>query len=94
MKKHLLTKKDITLKIVFIVKCFLPVPLEVQYMDVLEKPVRFLTLDFKAKLITSESTFRRSLYGMILDKMLNSKVEINVAFFLTLILFSLVTIGK
>ena len=54
----------------------------------------FLTLDLKTKLITSESIFRRSLYGMVVDKMLNSKAEIELAFFSTLILFSLVTIGK
>ena len=63
-------------------------------MDALEKPMRFLTLDLKAKLITSESTFRRSLYGMVVYKVLKSKVEIDLAFFLTLNLFSLVAIGK
>ena len=52
-------------------------------------------LDLKTKLILTESTFRRSLCGMVVDKMLNSKAEIDIAFFLlTLILFSLVAIGK
>ena len=60
----------------------------------LDKPMRFLTLDLKTKLITSESTFRRSLSGMVVYKILNSKAEIDLAFFLTLILFSLVAIGK
>ena len=60
----------------------------------LEKPVRLLTLDLKTKLITSKSTFRRSLFGMVVDKMLSSKAEIDLAFILTLILFSLVAIGK
>ena len=56
--------------------------------------MRFLTLDLQTKLITSESTFRRSLCGMVVDKMLSSKAEIDLSFFLTLILVSLVTIGK
>ena len=56
--------------------------------------MRFLTFDLKTKLITSESTFRRSLCGMLVDNMLNSKAEIDLAFFLTLIWFSLVAIGK
>ena len=60
----------------------------------LEKPMRFLTLDLKKKLITSESTFSRSLCGMVIDKMLSSKAEIDLTFFLTLILFSLVAIVK
>ena len=56
--------------------------------------MRFLTLDLKTKLIATESNFWRSLCGMVVDKMLNSKAEIDLAFFLTLILFSLVAIGK
>ena len=56
--------------------------------------MRFLTLDLKTKLITSESTLRRSLSRMVVNKMLNSKAEIDLAFFLTLILFSLVAIGN
>ena len=43
----------------------------------LDKPMCFLTLDLKTKLITSESTFRRSLCEMVLDKMRNSKAETN-----------------
>ena len=54
----------------------------------------FLTLDLKTKLITFKSTLMKSLYGMTVYKVLRSKVEIELAFFLTLILFSLVTIGK
>ena len=42
----------------------------------------------------SKRTFWRSLYGMVVYKVLKSKVEMDLAFFLTLILFSLVTIGK
>ena len=60
----------------------------------LQRPMRFLNLDLKTKLITSESNFRGSLCGMVVDKMLNSKAEIGLAFFLTLILFSLAAIGK
>ena len=56
--------------------------------------MRFLTLDLKTKLITFESTFRRSLCGMVVYEMLNSKAKIDLAFFLTLILISLVAIGK
>ena len=56
--------------------------------------MRFLTLDLKIKLIISESPFRRSLCRMVVYKMLKSKVKIHLAFFLTLILFSLVPIGK
>ena len=44
--------------------------------------------------IISKRTFWRSLYGMVVYKVLKSKVEMDLAFFLTLILFSLVTIGK
>ena len=54
----------------------------------------FLTLDLKTKLITFKSTLMKSLYGMTVYKVLRSKVEIELAFFLTLILFSLMTIGK
>ena len=56
--------------------------------------MRFLDLNLKTKLITSESTFRRTLCGMVVYKLLKSIVEIDLAFFLTLILFRLVTIGK
>ena len=62
-------------------KYLLPAPSEVQW-----------TLDLITKLIASESTFRRTLCGMVVYKVLKSKVEIDLAFFLTLILFSLVTI--
>ena len=56
--------------------------------------MRFLTLDLKTELITSESTFRKSLSGMVVYKILISKAEIDLAFLLILILFSLVAIGK
>ena len=56
--------------------------------------MRSLTLDLQTKLITSESNFTRSFSGMVVYKMLNSKAEIDLAFFLTLILFSLVAIGN
>ena len=57
----------------------------------LEKPIR--TSDLNIKLITSKSTFR-SLCGIVVYRVLKSKVEIELAFSLTLILFSLVVIGK
>lgn len=63
-------------------------------MDVLEKPMCFLILDLKTKLITPERTLMRRLYGMIVYKVLKSKVETEFAFFFTLIFFSLVTVGK
>ena len=60
----------------------------------LEKPMRFLTLVLKTKLITPESTFRMTLCGMIIYKVLKSKDEIDLVFFLTFILFSIVTFGN
>ena len=54
----------------------------------------FLTLDLITKLITSESTSRWILCGMDVYKVPKSKVQIDLGFFLTLILFSLVEIGK
>ena len=87
-------RKDIALTRFYLVKCLLPAPLEVQYINVLEKAMRFLTLGLKKKMIISESTFRRSLSRMAVYKVLKSKVEIDLAFFLTLIFFSLVPIGK
>ena len=92
MTKHLFTRKDIALTRVCLVKYLLPAPLEDQLIDVLEKPMHFLTSDLKKKLITSEGTFRRNLCRMVVYKVLQSKVEID--FLLTLILFSIVTIGK
>ena len=53
-----------------------------------------LNLDLKTKLITSESTLMRILCEIVLYKMLKSKGEIDLPFFMTLILFSLLTIGK
>ena len=79
---------------VCLMKDLLPALLEVQYIHVLQKPVPFLTLDLKTKLITSQSTFRRSLCGMVVYKVLLSKVETDLAFFLTLILFSLPATGQ
>ena len=91
VKKHLFIDKSLFSEVV---KHLLPAHLGVQQIYVLEKPMRFLTLDLKTKLITSKSIFRRSLSGMVVYNMLNSKAEIDLAFFLTLILFSLVAIGK
>ena len=88
MKKHLFIDKSLFSEVSS--SSSLRSPIDI----CLDKPMRFLTLDLKTKLITSESTFRRSLCGMVVDKMLNSKAEIDLAFFLTLILFSLVAIGK
>ena len=81
VKKHLLMRKDTALSRGFLVKHFLPAFLEVQQIDVLEKPVRFLTICLKAKLITSEKLFSRNLYGMVVYKVLESKAEIDLAFF-------------
>ena len=92
--KHLFMRKDIALTRVCLEKYLLPAPLEVQQINVLEKPMRFLTLDLKTKLIIFESTFRGSLCRMVEYKVLKSKVEIDLAFFLTLTLFSLMPIGK
>ena len=61
---------------------------EVSY---LERTVRILILDLKAKLITPEITFRTSLCGMVLYEVLRSKVEIDLGFS---DIFSLVTNGK
>ena len=63
-------------------------------IDVLEKSVRFLTSNLKTKVITSEDTFRKRLCGMVVYQVLKSKVEIDLEFCLTLILFSLATIKK
>ena len=71
-----------------------PITLDVLQINVLEKPMRFLTLVLKTKLITPESTFRMTLCGMILYKVLKSKDEIDLVFFLTFILFSIVTFGN
>ena len=54
--------------------------------------MRFLTLDLKTKLITSESTFRRSLCRMVVYEVLQLKVKIDV--FLTWILLSIVQSEK
>ena len=93
--KHLFLLMDLLFSpfSVCLVKNLLPAPLEVQQIDVLGKPMRFLALDLSTKLKTSESTFW-CLCGMVVYKVLKSKVEIDLAFFLTLILFSLVTTGK
>ena len=47
-------------------------------MDVLEKQMRFLTLDLKTNLKTSENIFMRSLCGMLVYKVLRSKVEVDI----------------
>ena len=79
VKKHFYMRKDIALTRVSLVK----------YLLVLEKPMHFLTLDLKTKLIIYESTFMRSLYGMVVYKVLKSKVGIDLVFFW---IFSLVAI--
>ena len=43
-------RKDIALTRVCLMKYLLQAPLKVQYIDVLEKPKRFLNLDLKTKL--------------------------------------------
>ena len=53
-----------------------------------------LEVDLKTKLITSESTVMTSLCGMVVYKVQKSKIQIDLAFCLRLILFSLVTTGK
>ena len=70
MYKHVFMRKDIALKIVYLIKFFSFIILEVPKTGVLEKSLRFLTLDLKTKLITSESTFRRSLRRIVVYKML------------------------
>ena len=89
---HSFTRKDKALTSLCLVKYVLPTALEVQWIDILEKPMCCLTLDLKTKLITSESTFMRSLSRVVVQKVLHAKVETD--FFLTLILFSIVAIGK
>ena len=86
MKKHLFMREDTVLARVCLIKYLLPAPLEVQQIDVLENPMCFPTLDLKTKLISSENTFR-SLCGMVVYKILMSKVEIDLALFLKLIFF-------
>ena len=54
----------------------LPAPLEVLQTYFLEKSMRFLTSDLNTKLITAESTLRRSLCGMVVCKVLKWKIEI------------------
>ena len=52
--------------------------------------MRFSTFYLKSKSVSSESSFLRNLCGMVEYKMLKSKAEIDLTFFSTLILFSLV----
>ena len=44
--------------------------------------------------MSTESAVMRNLYGMVVYKVLKLKVKIDLTFFITLILFGLVTIGK
>ena len=74
-------RKHIALARFCLVKYLLPAPSEVQCITVLEKPMRFMTLGLNTKLIISESTSRRSLCRMVVHKVLKSKVEIDLAFF-------------
>ena len=66
VKKQLFMRKDITR--VCLVKYLLPASLEIQQIDILEKAMRFPTLDLKSKLLTSDNSFS-SLCGMIVYKM-------------------------
>ena len=86
MTNNLFIRKYLALTRVCLVKHLLPAPLEDQKM---EKPMHFLTVDLKKKLITSERTSRRNLCRVVVYKVLQSKVEID--FFLKIIM---VTIGK
>ena len=90
MKKHLFIDKSLFSEVSS--SSSLRSPIDICFREA--NAMHSLTFDLKTKLITSESTFRRSLSGMVAYKMLNSKAEIDLAFFLTLILFSLVAIGK
>ena len=74
-------RKHLALTRLCLVKYLLPAPSEAQYITVLEKPMCFMTLGLNTKLIISESTFRRSLCRMVVYKVLKSKVEIDLAFF-------------
>lgn len=53
-----------------------------------------MTSNLKTKIISPESAVMRNLCGMVEYKALKLKVKIDLAFFITLILFGLVTIGK
>ena len=86
-------RKYVALTRAFLVTYLFSVIIKVRLIDASEKPMRFLTYDLNKKLKTSESTFRRSLCAMVVCKVLKSKVEIDLAFFLTLTLFSLVKTG-
>ena len=46
-RNHLFMTKDKALARVYLVKSFFSVPLEVQYIDVLENPMHLLTLDLR-----------------------------------------------
>ena len=61
---------------VCLIKHLLPAPIKVQEINVLEAPIRFLTLEMKTKLIPSQCTFIRSVCGMVVHEVLKSKVEI------------------
>ena len=60
-------RKDVALTRVCLVKYLLSVRLEDQQIDVLEKPMHFLTLDLKKKLITSEGTLIRMVVYKVLQ---------------------------
>ena len=94
VNENLFLRKDMTLTRVCLVRYLPPASLEVQQMNVLENPVCFLKLDLKAKLISSESIFMSIFCGMVVCKVLKSKVEIDLALFLKMILFNLLTIRE
>ena len=91
--KHLFIRKDIGLTSVCLVKCLLPVYSPRRPIDkCFREASAFSDFSLNTKMITSEGTFRRNLCRMVVYNILQSKVEID--FFLTFILFSMVTIGK
>ena len=77
VKKHLFVRKDIALARACLVKYLPPASLEVRQIDILKKSMCFRTLDLNTKLITSGSTFRRSLCGIVIYNVLKSKVEVD-----------------
>ena len=74
-------------------KCFPPQPLDVQYTDVIEKPMRLRVFDLKTKFITSDKTLIRRLRGIV-AYVVKSKVQILLAFSLVFNLFNFATIGN
>ena len=72
-------------------KYLLSGPLEIQKISVLEEPMCFLTLESNKRLITSETTLQSSVCGLVVYKVLKSKVERDLAFLLKLVLLLFLT---